>query len=295
MLSNLHSSEVTLEPLENLIKKSEPSPKESKKASKKEAKKKESKKESKKKESKKASKKDSDKENLTSQVIANNVVNTAKQQESESKNQKLDPVPKIEQVAQMEIPTDKQQHELRHSDEMSLDECLEEGRELLIKFIDNRFAEVVQRLEEEAKGSMIHRLGVAAVQFFDSILSMDHEKMAVALTSMRNAAEYADGRRRKFGYINYLFTPDYDSYTDDECHAELCYAIAQLISGLLTVLEDQSVYGFVNGGLKIRTAYTSFRECSIIFKNKLSWNSSVARMHFESGKLICSFNITFVC
>lgn len=64
---------------------------------------------------------------------------------------------------------------------------------------------------------------------------------------------------------------------------ELCFATSQLVSGLLIALDDQSIYGFVNGGLKIRMAHSSFKECYNIFKHKLNWESSVARMHFESG------------
>lgn len=30
-------------------------------------------------------------------------------------------------------------------------------------------------------------------------------------------------------------------------------------------------------------AHSSFRECAYIFKNKLNWDSTIARMHFESG------------
>lgn len=64
---------------------------------------------------------------------------------------------------------------------------------------------------------------------------------------------------------------------------KLCYATCQLVLGLLIALEDQSIYGFINGGLKIRMAHSSFRECAYIFKNKFNWESSIARMHFESG------------
>lgn len=154
---------------------------------------------------------------------------------------------------------------------------------MLIKFLDNQFEEVIGILEDQSEISIIHKLGSAAVRFFDSILSMDKEKMTVALVSMREAAEYADRYRKKTSYFNYLISPDYNTYTDIESHAELCYATSQLISGLLIALEDQSIYGFINGGLKIRMAYSSFRECYNILQNKISWDSKIARMHFESG------------
>lgn len=166
---------------------------------------------------------------------------------------------------------------------LTFEECLENGRQMMIKFLDNQFEETIGILEDQSDISIIHKLGSAAVRFFDALLSMDKEKMTIALAAMREAADFSDRHRKKTGYINYLISPDYNTFTDVECHAELCYATSQLVLGLLIALEDQSIYGFINGGLKIRMAHSSFRECAYIFKNKFNWDSTIARMHFESG------------
>lgn len=105
--------------------------------------------------------------------------------------------------------------------ELTFEECLENGRQMMIKFLDNQFEEVIGILEEQSDISIIHKLGSAAVRFFDSILSMDKEKMTIALAAMREAADFSDRHRKKTGYINYLISPDYNTFTDVECHAEV--------------------------------------------------------------------------
>lgn len=105
--------------------------------------------------------------------------------------------------------------------ELTFEECLENGRQMMIKFLDNQFEEVIGILEDQSDISIIHKLGSAAVRFFDSILSMDKEKMTIALTAMREAADFSDRHRKKTGYINYLISPDYNTFTDVECHAEV--------------------------------------------------------------------------
>jgi len=191
---------------------------------------------------------------------------------------------KIPDFKNIEIEIEKDCQNLRVANkELTFEECLENGRQMMIKFLDNKFEEVIGILDDQADISIIHKLGSAAVHFFDSILTMDKEKMSMALVSMREAAEFADKHRKKTGYISYLITPDYNTFNDVECHAELCYAATMLVSGLLIALEDQSIYGFVNGGLKIRMAHQSFKECAYILKHKTNWESQVARMHFESG------------
>ncbi len=52
---------------------------------------------------------------------------------------------------------------------------------------------------------------------------------------------------------------DYDSYTDSELHAELCYAEMLLLKAVLTLCEDETLVSFVKCGLKVRSCYQSFR------------------------------------
>ncbi|XP_074598326.1 tetratricopeptide repeat protein 39A-like isoform X2 [Brevipalpus obovatus] len=164
----------------------------------------------------------------------------------------------------------------------SLDDALQEGRELMKMFINNKMEEVLPILQEKSTSNMIYALGVAAVRFFEAILTLDKDYLHSTIEAFKYSAAFADSLRHK-SYTSFIFTPNYDSYSDEECHAELCYAKSLLLWGLVTALEDQSIYGFINGALKIRASHQAYKECLNILKIKNSWESEISRMHFESG------------
>ena len=149
-------------------------------------------------------------------------------------------------------------------------------------FVNNEMDGVIKVLNNKANVSFIHSLGVSAIHVFESILTMDKTTFAKTIESLKISSQIADNLRHK-SYTSFIFTPDYNNYTDQECHAELCYAKSLLLWGLITVLADQSIYGVINGGLKIRASHQSYKECSNILKLRNNWESSSCRMHFESG------------
>lgn len=56
-----------------------------------------------------------------------------------------------------------------------------------------------------------------------------------------------------------LFQHNYDSHTDLEVHAELCYAEVLLLRAILTFMEDEELLSFVKGSLKIKQCYSSYK------------------------------------
>ena len=52
-----------------------------------------------------------------------------------------------------------------------------------------------------------------------------------------------------------LFRSVYDDLTDENCHAELVHAELQAITSVITVIEDQSLMGFVKGAIRIRYVF----------------------------------------
>lgn len=66
-------------------------------------------------------------------------------------------------------------------------------------------------------------------------------------------------RRRTSAVYRMLIRPDYNTYTIEELHAELCYAECLLENAILTFVEDQSLVTFIKGGLKIRSCYQSYK------------------------------------
>ncbi len=77
------------------------------------------------------------------------------------------------------------------------------------------------------------------------------------------ACDTIGGFRRKTGFTEsvgrMLRKADYDSYTELELHAELCYAECLLLKASLTFCEDETLVSFVKAGLKVRTCYQIIR------------------------------------
>ncbi|XP_045578803.1 tetratricopeptide repeat protein 39B isoform X4 [Salmo salar] len=84
-----------------------------------------------------------------------------------------------------------------------------------------------------------------------------------------------------------------DDLTEEEMHAELCYAEALLQKAALTFLEE-SMISFIKGGIKIRNSFLIYKECDVMStmaKNQSDQMSTQA--HFRSGVNmgIGSFNL----
>ncbi|RWS04410.1 Tetratricopeptide repeat protein 39B-like protein, partial [Dinothrombium tinctorium] len=166
--------------------------------------------------------------------------------------------------------------------EETLEEQIEDGRELMIMFVNDQMEEVYERLMAKQSVSLIHSLGVGALRFFEALLTMDKTNMEKAFEANKFAADYANNYRKK-SYTSFFFGSNYDNFTDEECIAEMCYAKSLLLSALTAVFVDQTLYSFINSALNVRTAHQSYKECLNILKFRVKWDSPRCRMHFESG------------
>lgn len=57
----------------------------------------------------------------------------------------------------------------------------------------------------------------------------------------------------------YRLGGQYKVLTDQEIHAELCYAEALLTRAILTFFHDETLTSFIRGAFKIRTCFQSFK------------------------------------
>lgn len=178
-----------------------------------------------------------------------------------------------------------EKHEKLTRNDIPLEEALEDGRQMLINFIDNRFDETVEKLFEKGDRNFIYAAGMGVIKSIEGVLSMSPEAIQEAINYMKFANEFASNLRKKHSYSSYLFrySFDYDSYTDEEAHAELIYAGTQIALGLLSIIGDQSIYGIINAAFTIRSSHSTYKECLNILNNKNNWTSERVREHFESG------------
>ncbi|KAG1703674.1 Tetratricopeptide repeat protein 39B [Nymphon striatum] len=170
--------------------------------------------------------------------------------------------------------------------EMDLQTSINETITALDLFLNNKFSDALQRMKPRANSSMYHALGYGTILYIQAIMTYEMEDIEAAIDSLKKAAHVC----KKFQKNNsvtaslkkMISSADYSEYTEEQIHAELCYAECLLQRAVLTFIQDESVVNFFKGGIKIRTCYKSYKECLNIL-NKRSWNNQCLKIHFESG------------
>jgi len=186
----------------------------------------------------------------------------------------------------LKLPTDVTAETV--SNDVSLEEALEEGRQMMIKFIDNRFDEAVEFIFQKGSQNFIYAAGMGVIKSIECLMTMNTSHIQEAINYMKFANEFSNQRRKRHSYTSMISSSlfrsfDYNSYTDEEAHAELIYAGTQIALGLLSIIEDQSIYGIINAAFTIRSSHSTYKECLNILNSKTNWSSDKLREHFESG------------
>ncbi|XP_066586378.1 tetratricopeptide repeat protein 39B-like [Prorops nasuta] len=153
-------------------------------------------------------------------------------------------------------------------------------------FFNNEFQEARNIMEKWADSSMYHALGTGVFAFLEAILTFEQkyiEKASEALTKSINVCSKHRKHRTITQNIGKIVKrTNYDAYTAEEVHAELCYAESLLLKAVLTFVEDETLVSLVKAGLKIRTCFLSYKECLTIL-NSRKWENDEYKVHFESG------------
>ncbi|XP_071036223.1 tetratricopeptide repeat protein 39B-like [Parasteatoda tepidariorum] len=151
--------------------------------------------------------------------------------------------------------------------------------------MNNKFKEALDLMEPWAHCSSYHALGKGTVCFIQSILSFDPDDISRTMEVLKESVTTCN-RLRKKGTLLYITRllrgVDYNLYTTEEVHAELCYAECLLLSALLTFVADNSFVNFIKGGLRIRACYRAYKEAALILENR-KWEDENDRRHYESG------------
>ncbi|XP_077777296.1 tetratricopeptide repeat protein 39A-like isoform X4 [Podarcis muralis] len=177
----------------------------------------------------------------------------------------------------------------------SLEAALAECTEALNCFLKNQFSESLEMLQPRAKESMYHALIYATILEMQAMMTFEHDDIVHAGHTMKEAQEICQRFRRK-STVTGSFSSRLggDSCTEEELHAEVCYAECLLHRAALTFLQDENMVNFIKGGIKVRSSYLIYRELnSFIQPNQLP-SSSPSRAHLEGGVAlgIGAFNLT---
>nr|XP_045606652.1 tetratricopeptide repeat protein 39B-like isoform X2 [Procambarus clarkii] len=170
--------------------------------------------------------------------------------------------------------------------EMDLSTAMEQAKQACSYFFNNRFEEARALMRPWAHKSMYHGLGYGTFMYLQAIMTFDPKDIEVAIDALKQSVEVCNRYRRKNTLGESLGKMvkkvDYNLFTKEEIHAELCYAECLLLRAVLTFMEDETLISFLKGGMKIRACYQSYKECWYILEGR-DWSKDSDKMHFESG------------
>lgn len=169
---------------------------------------------------------------------------------------------------------------------MDLQTAVDEAKIAIHYFFNNKFNEAKEILLPWADSSMYHSLGNSVFAFLEAMLTFEQQHIEAASEALKQCIAVCS-RYRKRNTISeslgkMVKKTNYDLYSPEEIHAELCYAEALLLKSMLTFVEDETLVSFIKAGLKIRLCFNSYKECMNIL-NQRNWGDESHKVHFESG------------
>uniref|UniRef100_A0AAZ3R3I7 Tetratricopeptide repeat domain 39A n=2 Tax=Oncorhynchus tshawytscha TaxID=74940 RepID=A0AAZ3R3I7_ONCTS len=171
------------------------------------------------------------------------------------------------------------------SQKSDLSLALEDCMAAMDLFLRNDFDEALSRLRCRTKDSMYHALTYATILEMQAMMTFDPENILAAGNTMKEAQAVCQRFRKKTTFSN-------RNSTEEELHAEVCYAECLLQRAALTFLQDENMVSFIKGGIKVRNSYQTYKELHTVLQSS-SYIHGDNHGHFEGGvKLgVGSFNL----
>lgn len=180
---------------------------------------------------------------------------------------------------------------------MDLETALKDCSSALELFLNNRFSDALALLKPWKSRSMYHSMGYSSILVMQAGMTFEPKDMDVAMTALRESLQTCQRFRKKTGFVetiaNLWYRQPVENLTEEEMHAELCYAEVLLQHAALTFL-DETIIGFIKGGMRIRNSYQIFKNCQAMVNiTKNMENQKSTHIHFRCGVNmgIGSFNL----
>ncbi|XP_018591256.1 tetratricopeptide repeat protein 39B-like [Scleropages formosus] len=181
--------------------------------------------------------------------------------------------------------------------QMDLKTAIQECCMALSLFLNNRFCDALDLLRPWAKKSMYHALGYSSILVMQAGLTFAHKDIQTAMEALRESLETCQGFRKKNTVVetisNLVYRQGAENFTEEEMHAEICYAETLMQKAALSFVEDESMISFLKAGIKIRTSYLMYKECQNLLNTSQDLTASETFNHFKGGinMGIGSFNL----
>ncbi|XP_013929713.1 PREDICTED: tetratricopeptide repeat protein 39B [Thamnophis sirtalis] len=146
---------------------------------------------------------------------------------------------------------------------MDLKCALEECSVAINLFLNNKFSEALELLRPWSKDSMYHAVGYSAILFMQATMTFEQQDIQMGLCTIKEALQTCQKFRKRNTMVESLSSlvskQSVDQLSEEEMHAELCYAECLLQKAVLTFVQDENMINFIKGGLKIRTSYQIYK------------------------------------
>eukprot|EP00111_Clytia_hemisphaerica_P020814 TCONS_00061384-protein len=169
-----------------------------------------------------------------------------------------------------------------------LGESIHNANEALSLCLSNKFNQAKDFIEPKNGDLMYHAISKGTISYLQAVLTYEPELIALAYEKVKDASILCDKYRKKYSWgetiQSFVSKQSYNDFTEEELHAELCYAECLLEWALLTFIQDENLMSFIKGGLKIKNAYGIYRNCMTALEEKSkTLQLSHHRSDFESG------------
>lgn len=210
-------------------------------------------------------------------------------------NQKLHigskaPVADIDTMADDEETFQDATEKIAVASEMDLVSAIEEVTVGLHFLLNNKYAEAQKIAKPWADKSIYHAMALGSLYTFQAMMTFDQADIEAALEVLKSSADLCNRRRHRTTVTNNLVTklvlrPNYNTYAEEEVHAEMCYAECLLFRALVTFIQDDNLMSFIKGGLRVRSCYQSYKECFDMLEFR-EWKNDTLKNQFKAGVLL---------
>ncbi|KAG5275535.1 hypothetical protein AALO_G00121420 [Alosa alosa] len=163
----------------------------------------------------------------------------------------------------------------KRSEKSELSLALEDCMVALDMFLQNDFEGALSRLRTRIKDSMYHALTYATILEMQAMMTFNPEDIMTAGNTMKDAQAVCQRFRKKSSFNS-------KNFTEEELHAEVCYAECLLQRAALTFLQDENMISFIKGGIKVRNSYQIYKELHTILQSS-GFAQGDNHGHFEGG------------
>ncbi|RWS23504.1 tetratricopeptide repeat protein 39B-like protein [Leptotrombidium deliense] len=164
----------------------------------------------------------------------------------------------------------------------TFDEQLVKVSENMKMVLENKIEQVTDFLEQHKTQCFYFSYGRSLLYFLQAGFTFEKQQFEVALKSLKKSLKIIQNNR-KHGISKHVYISNYNSFSDEECHAELCYAEALIAYAAAVTLLEPGFTDFINAATKVKISHDCYKLCFKILENKTNWQTELRKVHFESG------------